>query len=109
MSQIMTQGQALSTWSFSGSAEVTSTLFADVTDPDALRPIRIQGFVWTSALSLTVSDAANTRLFEGPNTLGLWPAGASGSAGITVNAPLTMTVGSGAVLGGRLTIYGEVL
>lgn len=109
MAQIMTQGQALSTWSFSGSVESTSTLFADVNDTNALRPIRVQGFRWTGAASVTVMDAAGTRLFDRVNTEGLWPPEASGSCGLTVNAPLTMTVGSGAVLGGYLTVYGEVL
>ncbi len=110
MGTLMQQGQALSTWSFSGSATDTGTLlFNDNRDSDALRPIRVQGFVWTGAATLTVTDPVGLRLFSGANTLGLWPVTASGSFGIITNAPLTMAVGTTPGGGGRLTIYGEVL
>lgn len=112
MTQLMIQGQALSTWAFSGSLGDTSVaLFQDFQDSNALRPIRIQGFRWDGDAVATIKDKWGTILFSRTSTgAQVYPADASGSHGITVNAPLYLTIpATPHVLGGTLVIYGKVL
>lgn len=118
MAQLMTQGQALSTWSFSGSLLDSATaLFQDTTDASALRPIRVQGFYWSGRATITVADSEGVVLFNSiiPTSPSIWPPSASGSFGIITTAPLYMTVTSGSGpsttygIGGTLRVYGEVL
>ena len=113
MAQLIQQGQALSTWPFSGSqSDSNKPLFQDSVDTTALRPIRVQGFSWTGTNIITVSDAAGTSLFTGGITNGLFPTDISGSYGIVTNAPLFLTTSdpeSDIGGGGVLIIYGEVL
>ncbi len=113
MADIITKGQALSTWAFSGSTGATVTLFGPTSPLEqstSVTPLRIQGFYWRGGAQATISDAAGVILFEGTGATTIWPAGASGNIGLMTNAPLTLTVAASPTDGGgTLIVYGEVL
>jgi len=107
MSAILSKGQALSTWKFSGSAN-SFQIFED--NNHGTHTVKVQGFVWNGSQDITIADSNGIVLYDGSATSpSVWPPTASGSYGLVCTIPFTCTANVLAGGGGTLIVYGEVM